>query len=137
MTQILLKGALTLDSKINTTRAQQRERERERMLKKAIEGELRGLKIRIFLDKNPGRHLQEGRDSNAYYTYFIKGFKINTTRSQQRVSLRSSRRRLLRELRGLKISSLLDKTLVIIFKSHLNRTRPQPISNSKHDLLQL
>jgi hypothetical protein len=30
MTQILLKGALTLDSKINTTRAQQRERERER-----------------------------------------------------------------------------------------------------------
>jgi len=29
MTQILLNGALTLDSKINTTRAQQRERERE------------------------------------------------------------------------------------------------------------
>jgi hypothetical protein len=75
MTQILLKGALTLDSKINTTRAQQRERERERervlKLKKAIEGELRGLKIGIFLDKNPGRHLQEGRDSNAYYTHIL------------------------------------------------------------------
>lgn len=71
MTQISLKGALTLDSKINTTRAQQRERERERMLKKAIEGELRGLKIGIFLDKNPGRHLQEGRDSNAYYTHIL------------------------------------------------------------------
>lgn len=40
-------------------------------LKKAFEGELRGLKIGIFLDKNPGRHLQEGRDSNAYYTHIL------------------------------------------------------------------
>jgi hypothetical protein len=38
MTQILLKGALTLDSKINTTRAQQRERERERERENAEEG---------------------------------------------------------------------------------------------------
>ena len=41
------------------------------------------------------------------------------------------------ELSSLKISSFLQKTLVIILKNHLDRARSQSISNSKQNLLHL
>lgn len=42
------------------------------------------------------------------------------------------------ELRSLEICSLFKQTMTItIFENHLNRGRPKPIGNSKHDLLHL